>query len=67
MITFKVLLHRPANLYVLPSDDVINNNNSFIFDEISVSTVLSHLTFLDVTKSTGPNGLSARFLEEQSM
>ena len=59
-------LHRPASLYVLPSADMINNDNCFLFNEISVSIVLSHLTSLDVTKSIGPDGLSARFLKEIS-
>ena len=53
MITFKMLLlvHKPANSYVLPSD------------EIPVSTVLFHLNSLDVAKSTGSDGLSAQFLK----
>ena len=34
------------------------------FSEISVSSVLSHLQSLDPKKSTGPDGLSARFLKE---
>ena len=58
--------HKPASHFVLPSDDVINNDNCFNFNMISVLTVLSHLTSLDVTKSTGPDGLSARFLKEIS-
>ena len=58
--------HKPASHFVLTSDDVINNDNCFKFDVISVSTVLSHLTSLNVTKSTGPDGLSARFLKEIS-
>ena len=34
------------------------------FAEISESLVLSHLNSLDPRKSTGPDGLSARFLKE---
>ena len=35
-----------------------------IFHLTDVSTVLSHLSTLDVSKSTGPDGLSATFLRE---
>ena len=55
--------HRPAILYVLPSDDVINDN-CFMFDKISVLAVLSRVTSLGVMKSTGPDRLSAQFLKE---
>ena len=55
--------HEPASSYVLPSDDGTNNANCFSFDVIPVSTVLSHLNSLDVSKSTGPDGLSTRFLK----
>ena len=36
--------------------------NSFTFNTISVSLVKSHLLSLNITKSTGPDNLSARFL-----
>ena len=55
--------HQPASSYVLPSDSEIDNDSCFSFNEIPVSVVLSHLNNLDVTKSTGPDGLSARFLK----
>ena len=55
--------HEHASSYVLPSDDGTNNANCFSFDVIPVLTVLSHLNSLDVSKSTGPDGLSARFLK----
>ena len=55
--------HQPASCYVLPSGSEINNDDCFLFDELPVSVVLSHLNTLDVTKSTGPDGLSARFLK----
>ena len=48
------------NLRVLPAC----GTGDFLFDRISVSTVLSHLSTLDVSKYTGPNGLSAAFLRE---
>ena len=38
--------------------------NVFTFNEISVSTVLTHLSTLDVRKSMGPDGFSATFLRE---
>jgi len=56
--------HRPAIYYVLPSDDMINNDNCFMFDKISVLAVLSRVTSLGVMKSTGPDRLSAQFLKE---
>ena len=54
--------HQPAS-YVLLSGSKISNDHYFLFDELSVSVALSHLNTLDVTKSTGPDGLSARFLK----
>ena len=52
--------HQSADSYVLPACDT----GDFSFDRITVSTVLSHLSTLDVSKSTGPDGLSAAFLKE---
>ena len=53
--------HQPASSYVLPSGSEINNDDCFSFGEVSVSTVLSHLNTLDVTKLTGPDGLSKSY------
>ena len=39
-------------------------SNGCLFDRISVSTVLSYPSALDVRKSTGPNGLSSTFIKE---
>ena len=58
--------HRSAAEFNLPSQSTANNFNQFVFPEVSVSTVLSHLSSLDTTKATGPDGLSARFLKEIS-
>lgn len=52
--------HRSATGF-MPSS-VSNSANAFSFHDISPSTVLYHLSKLDVTKSTGPDGLSATFL-----
>ena len=52
--------HQIADSYVLPDC----GTGDFSFDRISVSTVLSLLSTLDVSKSTGPDGLSAVFLKE---
>ena len=52
--------HRSADFYVSP----VCGSGGFSFDRISVSAVLSHLSTLDVSKSTGPDGLSAAFLKE---
>ena len=49
-----------AESYVLPAC----GTGDFLFDRITISTVLSHLSTLDVSKSTGPDGLSAAFLRE---
>ena len=55
--------HRSAADYDLPSQSqsTTDDFSQFIFPEVSVSTVLSHLSSLDTTKATGPDGLSARF------
>ena len=52
--------HQSADSYVLPAC----GTGDFSFDRIFISTVLFHLSTLDVSKSTGPNGLSAAFLSE---
>ena len=39
-------------------------STAFQFCELSAEVVLSHLTSLDISKSTGPDGLSACFREE---
>ena len=46
--------------YVFPAC----GTGDFSFDRISISTVLSHLSTLDVSKSAGSDGLSAAFLKE---
>ena len=53
--------HQPATSFILPDDDT---DSGFSFNEISVDTVFKHLSSLDVHKSTGPDGLSARYLKE---
>jgi len=55
--------HRSAAEY---DKSTASNLDRFVFPEVSVSTVLSHLSSLDATKATGPDGLSARFLKEIS-
>ena len=57
--------HKSAE-YDLPSQSAANNLSEFVFLEIPVSTVLYHLSPLDTTKATSPDGLSARFLKEIS-
>ena len=52
--------HYSADSYVLPAC----GTGDFSFDRIFISTVLFHLSTLDVSKSTEPNGLSAAFLSE---
>lgn len=52
--------HRGADSYV----PLVCDASGFSFDRISASTVLSHLSTLDVSKSTGPDDLSAAFLKE---
>lgn len=54
--------HQPARCFVLPDNNI--SGAGFSFDDISVDTVFRHLSSLDVRKSAGPNGLSARFLKE---
>ena len=58
--------HKSAAEYDLPSKPAANNLSQFVFPEIPVSSVLSHLSLLDTTKATGPDGLSVRFLKEIS-
>jgi len=53
--------HESAASFVVPS-----RNNPFKFSEISVSSVYFHLQHLDAKKSTGPDGLLARFLRSIS-
>ena len=43
---------------------LVHGTGDFSLDKISVSTILSHLSTLVVSKSTGPDGLSAAFLRE---
>ena len=54
--------HQPASC-VLPSGSNISNDDCCLSDELPVSVVLSHSNNLDVTKSAGQDGLSARFLK----
>ena len=56
--------HKAASKFSLED---INDDNAFEFNEISVDVVLSHLSSLDVTKSTGPDKLSAYFLREAAI
>jgi len=58
--------HCNAAEYDFPSQSTASNLDWFVFQEVSISTVLSHLSSLDITKATGPDGLSARFLKEIS-
>jgi len=53
--------HESAASFVIPSSSI--RSDPFTFNEISVSSVYFHLEHLDVKKSTGPDGLSARFLK----
>ena len=55
-------LHQPAGCFVFPDED--RNVTGFSFNDISADTMLRHLSTLDVRKSTGLDGLSARFLRE---
>ena len=50
--------HQPTRCFVLPDDD---SGAGFSFSDISVDTVFRHLSTLNVQKSAGPDGLSARF------
>ena len=42
---------------------VSSSVNAYLFHKISPSTVLGHLSKLDVAKSIGPDGLSVTFLK----
>ena len=54
--------HYPAEDYdVSLSEDA---GNKFMFSKIDYSTMSTHLSSLDVKKSTGPDQLSSRFLKE---
>ena len=55
-------LHQSADTFAVPANSC--DTDRFTFAEISESLVLSHLNSLDVKKSTGPDGLSAKFLKE---
>jgi len=52
--------HQGAECFIIPQDSLAPNPYSF--NTVSVSLVRSHLLSLDITKSTGPDNLSARFL-----
>ena len=52
--------HQDAECFMIPQDSLAPS--PFAFDIISVSVVRSHLLSLDITKSTGPDNLSAKFL-----
>ena len=54
-------LHQPASDFELPDSC---DETGFSFGEISVDTVFQDLSTLDIHKSAGPDGLSARFLKE---
>ena len=56
--------HESAASFDIPSSSI--GSDPFTFSEISVSSVYFHLQHLDVKKSTGPDGLSARFLRSIS-
>jgi len=56
--------HESAASFVVPSSSI--KNDPFKFSEISVSWMYFHLQHLDAKKSTGPDGLSARFLRSIS-
>ena len=53
--------HQSTTSFILPDDDA---DSAFSFDEVSVDTTYKHLCLLDVSKSTGPDGLSAHYLKE---
>ena len=50
--------HKSSEHFNVPTDCP---STAFQFCELSIEVVLSHLTSLDTSKSTGPDGLSARF------
>ena len=54
--------HRPASTFV--STDTPPDNANFQFSIITPSTVYGLLLALNVRKSVGPDGISARFLKE---
>ena len=53
--------HQGAECFIIPQDSLAPNPYSF--NTVSVSLVRSHLLSLDITKSTGPDNLSTRFLQ----
>ena len=53
--------HKSSEHFNVPVDCP---STAFQFCELSVEVVLSHLTSLDASKSTGPDGLSACFLKQ---
>ena len=58
--------HHSADTYVPPVsvDSSGSVKDSFHFDRVEPSTVVSLLRKLDIKKSTGPDGLSALFLKQ---
>ena len=56
--------HQSAESFVLPPSEQFDDDDVFLFSDVTTSTVLSHLESLDTRKSAGPDGLSARFLKE---
>jgi len=58
--------HHTADTYVplISVDSSGSVKDSFYFDGIEPSTVVSLLKKLDIKKSTGPDGLSALFLKQ---
>jgi len=55
--------HKSVESFNVPTD---SHDAAFQFGELSVEVVLSCLSSLDLSKATGPDGLSARFLKEIS-
>ena len=54
--------HHSAGDYDVPLSEYAGNK--FMFTKVDYSTVFTHLSSLDVRKSTGPDQLSSRFLRE---
>ena len=54
--------HCPASTYV--SADLSHDNPEFKFSAVTSSAICALLSALDVKKSVGPGGISARFLKE---
>ena len=54
--------HHPAEDYDISLCEDVGKR--FMFAKIDYATVLTHLSSLDVGKSTGPDQLSSRFLKE---